>query len=181
MTLTINDLNRLQQQHPELNFELRDGEIIIVSPSDYLSEEIGGELISLIRNWVKPRRLGRVTGSSAGFIFPNGDLLAPDVAFVAANRLTESPRAYAEVVPDFIVEIKSATDRIQKLEAKIDLFLSLGVKVAILIDPDEHSVRVFYPSNQTVELRDGDKLTLPNILPGWEVSVSNLWPLNYSS
>jgi Uma2 family endonuclease len=100
MSLAIADLEKLQREHPDLKFELRDGEIVVMSPSDYVCEEVGIELASLLRNWVKPRGLGRVTGSSAGFILPNGDLVAPDVAFVSAEKLRESPRTYAEIVPD---------------------------------------------------------------------------------
>ncbi len=177
MSLTIADLEKLQTQHPDLKFELVDGDILIMSPSDYCSEEVGGELLRLLANWVKPRKLGRVTGSSAGFIMPNGDLLAPDVAFVSADKLRESPRSYAEIVPDLVVEIKSSTDKIKKLTRKIERFIELGVSVAILVDPDKHLVTVYRPNAEAVELGDDDKLTLPNLLPGWEVQVRELWPV----
>jgi Uma2 family endonuclease len=87
MTLTIEYLDKLQQENSNLKYELQEGEIVIMSPSDFLSEDVGGSFITHLRNWVNPRKLGRVTGSSAGFIMPNGDLLAPDVAFVKAEKL----------------------------------------------------------------------------------------------
>lgn len=176
MSLTIKDLNKLQQQNPELKYELHQGEIIVMSPSDFLSEDVGGGFITYLRNWVYPRKLGRVTGSSAGFIMPNGDLLAPDVAFVKAEKLKISPRSYAQVVPDLVVEIKSASDRIKKLENKLKNFLEFGVTVAILIDPDEHTVRVFRSNSSPETLTDNDVLTLPDLLPEWEMKVSDLWP-----
>ncbi|MBD2363500.1 Uma2 family endonuclease [Anabaena minutissima FACHB-250] len=51
--------------------ELVDGNILVREPSDYASEKIGAELIRLLSNWVRPRKLGRVTSSSAGFILPD--------------------------------------------------------------------------------------------------------------
>lgn len=57
-------------------------------------------------NWAKPRQLGRVTGSSAGFVLPNSDARSPDVSFVLAERLRRSPRSFAELAPDLIVEVK---------------------------------------------------------------------------
>ncbi|WP_413200297.1 Uma2 family endonuclease, partial [Nostoc piscinale] len=63
---TIADLEQLQAEHPEWQMELVDGSILVMGPSDYISEEIGAELIRLLGNWVRPRKLGRVTGSSAG-------------------------------------------------------------------------------------------------------------------
>lgn len=77
MTLTLTDLDKIQQIYPDLKYELKEGSIIVMSPSDFLSEDVGGGFLSHLRNWVYPRKLGRVTGSSAGFIMPNGDLLAP--------------------------------------------------------------------------------------------------------
>ncbi len=177
MSLTISDLEKLQSENPNLKFELQDGEIIVMSPSDYLSEEVGSELVTLLHNWVKPRQLGRVTGSSAGFIMPNGNLLAPDVAFVSATKLKESPRSYAQVVPDLVIEVKSKSDRLKKLQQKIEQFIELGVTVAILMDPDTHTIQIYRQNTNPVDLGDNDTLTIPELFPGWQVKVKDLWPV----
>jgi Uma2 family endonuclease len=65
---TIPDLEQLQAEHPEWQMELVDGNILVMGPSDYESEEIGIEFARQMGNWVRPKRLGRVTGSNAGFI-----------------------------------------------------------------------------------------------------------------
>jgi Uma2 family endonuclease len=176
MVLTISDLDRIQQQNPELKYELHEGEINIMSPSDFFSEDVGGGFLTYLRNWVNARKLGRVTGSSAGFIMPNGDLLAPDVAFVKAKKLKVSPRSYAEVVPDLVVEIKSASDRVSKLEDKLKIFLDFGVTVAILIDPDQHIVKVFRTDMEVEILTDNDVLIIPDLFPEWQLKVIDLWP-----
>ncbi|MGI0479909.1 Uma2 family endonuclease [Geminocystis sp. CENA526] len=176
MTLTIEDIDKIQQQNPDLKYELREGEIIIMSPSDFFSEEVGTNFSSKLRNWVNSRKLGRVTGSSAGFIMPNGDLLAPDVAFVKAEKLKISPRSYAQVVPDLVVEIKSASDRINKLETKLKNFLNFGVTVAILIDPDEHIVKIFRSNREVEILTDEDVLMISDLFPQWQLKIVDLWP-----
>ncbi|AUT01161.1 hypothetical protein CLI64_12520 [Nostoc sp. CENA543] len=186
---TISDLEQLQAEHPEWQMELVDGDILIMGPSDYISEEIGAELIRLLGNWVRPRKLGRVTGSSAGFILPkleteNGNkiepekrnLRAPDVSFVRAERLKISQRDFVELVPDLIVEIKSKSDKIKPLEEKIQLFLQLGCVVGILIDPDKLTLTVYRLNQEPIILKNNDQLTLPDLLPGWELTVSELWP-----
>lgn len=177
MSLTIQDLEKLQSEHPDLRFELWDGEVIVMSPSDYASDEIGTSFATLLSNWVKPRRLGRVTGSSAGFRMPNGDLVAPDAAFVSAEKLRESPRSYADLVPDLVVEVKSSTDSVKRQKAKVERFLELGSLCGVLIDPDKHTVTIYHPDADPVVLLDGDTLTVPDLLPGWEILVSALWPL----
>ena len=66
---------------------------------------------------------------------PNGDLVAPDVAFVRAEQLRESPRSYADLVPDMVVEVKSSTDSVKRQKAKLERFIERGSSYGILIDP----------------------------------------------
>jgi Uma2 family endonuclease len=177
--LTVADLERVQvilsEAHLDYQLELVDGKIIIMGPSS----EIGLEFGSLLRNWVKPRKLGRVFESSGGFILPNSDLTAPDVSFVAADRLKQSKRYFAELVPDLVVEIKSQSDRIKPLQEKLLSFIEHGAKVGILIDPDKCTVTIYRPTTEPVILRDGDMISIPELLPGWEVPVAELWPTEF--
>ncbi|MFB2836848.1 Uma2 family endonuclease, partial [Floridanema evergladense] len=146
MKLTVKHLEQIQEilQKEQLDYqlELDDGKIIIMGPSDIQSSEIGAQFCRLLGNWVYPRRLGRVLDSSGGFILPNSDLKAPDVSFIAAARLRQSPRYFAQMVPDLTVEIKSQSDRIPPLQDKIQLFLTLGSQIGILIDPDRLTLTI---------------------------------------
>jgi Uma2 family endonuclease len=122
-----------------------------------------------------PRHLGRVTGSSAGFVLPNSDTRAPDVSFVQAERLRRAPRSFAELTPDLMVEVKSPTDSLTKLREKIDGFLSVGTRVGLLIHPEQRWVEVRRTGQTPMRLNDGDVLTVPDLLPGWEVKIEELW------
>jgi len=181
--LTVADLEQLQgilcEAHLDYQLELVEGKIIIMGPSDIVSSEIGAELVRLLLNWVKPRKLGRVFESSGGFILPNSNLTAPDVSFVTADRLKQSKRYFAELVPDLVVEIKSQSDRLKPLREKIQSFIKSGAKVGILIDPDKRTVTIYTPTAEPVVLRDGDMISIPELLPGWEVAVSELWPIDF--
>ena len=181
--LTVADLEELQgilcEAHLDYQLELVDGKIMVMGPSDIVSSEIGAELVRLLVNWVKPRKLGRVFDSSGGFILPNSDLRAPDVSFVVAVRLKQSKRYFAELVPDLVVEIKSQSDRLKPLREKILSFIELGAKVGILIDPDKRTVTIYTPTAEPVVLRDGDMISIPELLPGWEIAVTELWPIDF--
>jgi len=178
MLLTSADLETFQAQHPNHRLELVHGNLIIMSPSGYESDEVAAEVIAQLRNWVRPRRLGRVTASSAGFRLPNPehDVRAPDASFVSSERLRRSPRAYADLAPDLMVEVKSPSDRVEDLEAKINQFLSLGTRVGILLNPENQTATVYRPGQATVVLTNDDLLTVEDLLPGWEVPVADLWP-----
>ena len=175
-TLTRKDLEKLQAEHPDYRMELVDGKITIMSPSGYQSDEVATEVAAQLRNWVKPRKLGRVTASSAGFELPNSDVRAPDVSFVLAERMKISPLSFARLAPDLMVEVKSPTDSLSALRKKIQNFLSQGTKVGILINPEKHRVEIYRLGEEVVVLGDSDVLSIPDLLPGFEVAVSDLWP-----
>src|SRR5947207_4134182 len=191
LSISLHDVEKLQALYPEYQIELREGKIIIIGPSDSASGEIGARFSTLLGTWVYSHNLGRVLDASTGFRMPNGDLLSPDVSFVSRERLKQNPRTYLSVVPQLIAEIKSSRDRIRELEEKIALFLSKGVQVGILIDPDTHVVSIYRSSGlstngdsgdsnpQVTTLRDGDTLTIPELFPGWEIAIIILWPPSY--
>ncbi|MDJ0598846.1 MAG: Uma2 family endonuclease [Crocosphaera sp.] len=179
MLLTRQDLQEMQSAYPDYRLELVDGEIIVMSPSGYASDEVATEFARQLANWVKPRKLGRVTASSAGFNLPDANIRSPDVSFVKAERLKQSPRSFADLAPDLMVEVKSPTDSLTKTREKIQNFLNAGTQVGILVNPDERIVEV-YRNNYPVQiLQDGDHLTLPDLLPDWTLLVSELWPVEF--
>ncbi|MEL7035907.1 MAG: Uma2 family endonuclease [Cyanobacteria bacterium J06592_8] len=175
--LTLKDLEDLQSQHPDYQMELVGGEIIIMSPSGLESDEVAAAIVTQLSNWVRPRRLGRVTASSAGFILPNADqdVRAPDAAFVLAERLKKTTENYAEVVPDLIFEVKSKSDSLNKLRYKIQAFLAVGTEVGVLVDPRTRTLEVYRSNAETISLKDGEILTVPELLPGWELLISEIW------
>ncbi|MBO1047423.1 MAG: Uma2 family endonuclease [Dolichospermum sp. DEX182a] len=180
LIMTIKDVEQVQTAFSEAGLdydvELTNGRISIVGPSDIVSSEVGILFSRLLANWVYPRRLGRVFDSAGGFILPDSNLTAPDVSFVRAARLRQSPRYFGELVPDLVVEIKSQSDRIKPLATKILNLIKLGAVMGILIDPDEETVTVYRHQGEPTILNNGDILTLPELFPGWELAVSELWP-----
>ncbi len=191
MSISFHDVERLQALYPDRQIELREGKLIIMGPSDSVSGEVGARFSMLLSTWVYAYNLGRILDSSTGFRLPNGDLLSPDVSFVARERLKHNPRTYLSVIPELIVEIKLSRDRLRELEEKIALFLDQGVQVGLLIDPDTHTVRVYRASglskdaesgetiSQGTTLHDGDSLSIPDLFPGWEIPITSLWPSEY--
>ena len=178
--MTLKDLNQVQTLFSEAGLdykiELENGRLSIVGPSDIVSSEISSRLIAFLFAWINPRRLGRVFDSAGGFIMPDTNVKAPDVSFVRAARLRQSPRYFGELVPDLVVEIKSQSDRIKLIETKVLKFIELGAIVGILIDPDEETVTIYRSTGEPTVLGNGDILTVAELFPGWELPVSELWP-----
>ncbi|MEG4854458.1 Uma2 family endonuclease [Microcoleus sp. B5-D4] len=179
-TMTVKDVEQVQKAFSEAGLdyqiELEDGRLSIMGPSDIVSSEISSRLIAFLFAWVNPRRLGRVFDSAGGFIMPDTNVKAPDVSFVRAARLRQSPRYFGQLVPDFVVEIKSQSDRLKPIETKVLKFVELGSIVGIAIDPDAETVKIYRAAGEPQILQNGDILTLPELFPGWELPVSELWP-----
>ncbi|WP_292863594.1 Uma2 family endonuclease [Nostoc sp. LPT] len=95
---------------------------------------------------------------------------------IRASRLLQSPRYFGELVPDLVVEIKSQSDKIKLIVAKILKFIELGAIVGILIDPDEETVTIYRSTNESIVLENGDILTIPELFHGWELPITELWP-----
>ncbi|OBQ32470.1 MAG: hypothetical protein AN487_22285, partial [Anabaena sp. CRKS33] len=152
--MTLKDIEQVQTAFSEAGLdydvELTNGKISIVGPSDIVSSEISSRLIAFLFAWVNPRRLGRVFDSAGGFILPDSNLTAPDVSFVSAARLRQSPRYFGELVPDLVVEIKSQSHRIKPLVNKILNLIKLGAIIGILIDPDEETVTVYRSQGEAI-------------------------------
>ena len=176
MALTEQDLIALQAALPDNRLELRAGKIIVMSPSDAMSETIAVRLAHRLSQWVEARKLGFVLGSSAGFCLPNGDVVAPDVSFVARDRMRLPPRQYARVVPNLAVEVRSPSNTVAELAQKLALMRSFGTQAALLIDPDVRNVALDSDEQGNLVLAGDDVLDLPGNLPGWSMPVSELWP-----
>ena len=175
--LMLKDLEKLQAEHPDYQMELVKGEIIIMSPSGLESDEVAAAIVAYLWNWVKPRKLGRVTASSGGFRLPNAnrDVRAPDVSFILAQRLPRTTEDYAELVPDLMFEVKSKTDSLAKLRQKIQEFLELGTKVGVLVDPRTRTMEVYRLNQDKIVLGDEDILEVSELLPGWKLPVVEVW------
>ncbi len=117
MPLTANDLQKVQEQLPDYRMELVGGEIVVRSPSGLELNEVALEIGRQLGNWVRPRKLGRVIGSSGGYFLPNDSevVRASDASFIRAERLTRPTQDYCKILPDLIFEVKSKSDSLEKL------------------------------------------------------------------
>nr|WP_315874733.1 Uma2 family endonuclease [Thermocoleostomius sinensis] len=145
------------------------------SPADFTSGEINTRFCARLFAWVEPRQLGYVLSSSVGYRLTNGEVVAPRCSFILKERLKRAPRTYPELMPDLIMEIKSAFDRIAPVREKVLSFVNQGIRIGLLIDPDQRTVTVYRSNAAESVLEDGQLLTIPELLPGWELPISELW------
>ena len=172
--LTATDLLRLAGEgvrgelirgvlHETMMTGVEHGEIVI---------NLGTEL----RNFIKPRKLGRLTGSDTGVRLERDPdtVRGPDIAYFSASRLPLDARipGYAEVVPDLVVEVVSPNDTRREVAAKARMWLRYDVRLVWVVLPQTRSVDVYRPGHAVVTLTEQDTLDGQDVLPGFTCAVS---------
>jgi Uma2 family endonuclease len=165
----------IKRQHPGYDVEIRNGEYVVVAPHDLLSAHLAVKIASRLDQWVGPRRLGRVFDSNAGFIFADGDLIAPDVSYVSHERLPAVPPTFARVIPELVFEIRSGKQRESTCRAKIALLVAKGIDVVVYVDPAKRAYEIHRASAPPVILGEGARFEVPDVLSGFGFDVDELW------
>ena len=158
------------------------GVLIVNPPTGSESGNRNARIITQLGVWSEANEnLGEIFDSSAGFKLPNGANRSPDVSWVARQRwdaLTPAERkTFAPLCPDFVVELRSATDTIKDLREKMEEYMENGAKLGWLIDPQNKRVEI-YRSGQAVEiLENPDTLSGEEILPGFILYLKRIFPV----
>jgi Uma2 family endonuclease len=100
-----------------------------------------------------------------------------DVCFVSYGRLPkdEVPDGVVPVAPDLVVEVRSPSDRWNDIFIKVGEYLRVGVRAVVVLDPKTTSATVYRDEEFQQTFHNGDSLTLPDVLPGFSVTVSSLF------
>jgi Uma2 family endonuclease len=168
---------QLCQNNRELKFERNtQGELTIMSPVGGESGNREANLIADLVIWNRQTKLGYTFSSSTIFKLPNGGDRSPDVAWIKKERwenLTpEQRRKFPPIAPDFVIELRSATDELEPLRRKMLEYLDGGVKLGWLINPKQQQVEI-YRIEKPIELRNlPTELSGEEILPGFSLNLS---------
>jgi Uma2 family endonuclease len=168
------------QENPDLRIErTREGELIIMSPTGSETGRRNFNIIGQLYAWVE--RDGRGVGfdSSTGFILRNGAERSPDAAWVRRERwealTVEQRRKFAPLCPDFLIELRSQTDDLSELHAKLAEYVECGAALAWLIDAEQRKFWVYGPGAPPQLLESPDRVSGDPELPGFELDCSRIW------
>jgi Uma2 family endonuclease len=182
ITLRLNheEFEKLCQDNPDRSFELTaSGELIVMAPvggeSGNSELELGGELFV----WNRQARLGKIFSSSTVFVLPNGAQRSPDAAWVELSRweaLTpEQRKKFPPLAPDFVIELRSATDRLPPLREKMEEYRSNGVRLGLLINPKNQQVEIYRSGQEPEILESPTSIDCGEVMPGFILSMSEIW------
>jgi Uma2 family endonuclease len=158
--------------------ELVRGELMMMSPAGFEHGAVAGRIHGHLFVFVSQNRLGLVTAAETGFqIGHDPDTVrAPDAAFIRANRLPRMrTRGYFNGPPDLAVEVVSPNDRAGEVLTKVQDWLSAGCPTVWVADPTSQTVSVYHRSGETKLLTVAEELVDDDVLPGFRLSVAEIF------
>ncbi len=180
INLTDEQFWQLCQDNDDLQFErTATGELIIMSPTGSETGKINADLNYQLQAWNRKYKLGEVFDSSSGFKLPNGAERSPDASWIKLERWDalkpEEKERFAPLCPDFVVELMSPNDSLNKTRKKLEEYIENGAKLGWLINRKQRQIEIYRPQQQPEILTNPDIVSGEDILPDFSLDLSTIW------
>lgn len=178
--LTNDQFFDLCQLNQNLRFErTAKGELLIMPPTGTGTGGRNFRLIGQLFIWTEQNKTGIGFDSSTGFILPNGAIISPDAAWIKLERWNalsnEQQEKFAVISPDFVVELRSSSDNLIVLKAKMQEYIDNGVKLGWLIDRKHRKVYIYRPQIPVECLDNPVTVSGDPELPRFVLDLSKIW------
>ncbi len=178
--LTHEQFEQLALANRDLRLELTaTGELVLMPPTGGNTGRRNSDLTYQVESWNRRYQMGIVFDSSTIFRLPNGAERSPDVAWVTLERwnaLTAAEQdSFPPLCPDFVIELRSKTDRLQPLQAKLAEYQANGCRLGWLINVQDRQVEIYRPDRSPETLHAPVTLFGEAVLPELTVATAGLW------
>jgi Uma2 family endonuclease len=178
--LTHEQFEQIALANPDLRIELSaDGELSIMPPTGGNTGRRNADLTTDLNLWNRQTRLGVVFDSSTIFRLPNGAERSPDAAWIILERwnaLTQKEQdSFPPLCPDFIIELRSKSDSLKPLQAKMQEYQDNGCRLGWLMNYQDRQVEIYRPQREKEVLRSPQTLSGEEVLPGFVLDLQMIW------
>lgn len=178
--MSLDDFYDFCEENRDLRIErTKEGNVIIMPPA---YSETGRKNFNLAVDfgiWARQDKTGIGFDSSTGFTLPNGATRSPDVSWIRLERwnaLSKDKRQkFAKIAPDFVIELRSETDRLKDLQKKMREYIENGVQLGWLIDPQNKRVHIYRPKTETKVLENPKEVSGAPLLKGFVLNLQETW------
>ncbi len=178
---TDEELYRIDADNENFRIETNaNGDLEIMPPPFPDTSLKNIELDFQLMLWSKKNKTGVCFESSAKFTLPNGAKRMPEAAWILKERWfalseIERTRKFTRIAPDFVIELRSVSDRLPILQKKMREYIENGVRLGWLIDPLKKRVHI-YRADKTVEILENPaNVSGEDILQGFELDLMEIW------
>jgi Uma2 family endonuclease len=178
--MTDAEFEEFCSEHPDLCIEVTaEGEILIMPPNYWLTGIQNAHICKQLAIWADSNHTGKAVDSSGGFRLPNGARRSPDAAWIARERIagmrtTGRNRSWG-LCPEFVIELRSETDRLSVLRRKIREWIDNGARLAWLIDPERRAVEVYQPGYEPAIFSRIESITGIGPVEGFTLDLKPVW------
>ena len=178
--LTHEQFEQIALANPDLRIELSaDGELSIMPPIGGNTGRRNADLTTDLNLWNRQTRLGVVFDSSTIFRLPNGAERSPDAAWIILERwnaLTQNEQdSFPPLCPDFVIELRSKTDSLKPLQAKMQEYQDNGCRLGWLMNYQDRQVEIYRPQREKEVLQSPQTLSGEEVLPGFVLDLQMIW------
>jgi len=171
---------QLCRANHELRFErTAEGEILIMPPTGSRTGQRNFMLTTLFGIWVQQDGTGVGFDSSTAFKFPNGATRSPDASWIRRERweaLTpQEKEKFSPICPDFVIELRSSTDSLAELQAKMHEYIANGVRLGWLLDPLTQTAYIYRPGAEVEIIEQAREISGEPELPGFTLNLQEIW------
>ncbi|MBA3491301.1 MAG: Uma2 family endonuclease [Rubrobacteraceae bacterium] len=156
-----------------------EGDLEIMPPTGGETSNRNADLAMQVGIWTRRDGTGVAFESNGGFILPNGAMRSPDASWVRRERLTnltaEQKQRFLPLCPDFVIELRSLSDPLPPLEAKMREYLENGARLGWLLDPGERKVHVYQPEEDVRILENPQKVSGDPVLQSFVLDLKPIW------
>lgn len=158
---------------------MSDGSVVIMPPTGLETAFRNSEITEQLTAWAKRDSRGVAFDSNAEFILADGSALSPDASWVHRDRIGELSRKqkqrFPALCPDFVIEIRSPSNRLRQMDSKMKQWIENGVQLAWLIDPDRRTVTTYRPGIEPEVLTGADQIEAGGPVSGFVLDLKSIW------
>ena len=178
--VTHEQFEELAREYRDLRLELTSsGELIVMPPTGMETGNRNFNLTTQLGIWAKKDGTGIGFGANAGFTLPNGAIRSPDASWIRCEKVDSlsdrEKQGFAHICPDFVVELRSRSDRLPTLLNKMEEYMENGASLGWLIDSQNPRVHVYRAREETIILKDPKVVSGDQLLPGFELQMEEIW------
>ncbi len=157
----------------------KNGELIVMTPTGTEGGGVELDVAAELRDWARQDGRGRAFGPNAGVRVPDGSVRVAAASWISWprwNALSDKERqGFAPICPEFVIEVRSLTDRIHELREKMSMWLANGAELAWLIDPEHKAVEVYRPGRPPELLEGASAVYGEGPVGGFVLELRRIW------
>ena len=178
--MSDDDLIAFSQANKPCRVErLASGEILVMTPSGFENNRREAYVVHELFAWAETDGRGVAFSSNAGFNLPDGSTLSPDAGWVESRRLQaltgEERERFLPFAPDFLIEIRSPSDSLSELDAKMEQWIANGVHLAWRIDPFGGTVAIYTAGAAPEVLGRPEAVDGSGPVAGFRLKMKRVW------